>query len=185
MTPGFRYRFRVLDWFGTDAPYNDQAEAKARQLMTNFAYGLYLRQMYTAYPVNIDNSFLGFGVLPSQNSNNLTKGSIGLLHGKDVKHINDKISYLKFLSNHVELHATIGNPGSGFPSFIHNHGVMAPDDYKKLSEKVKFFIGLGDSLEGPSGIDFIARGGVYLNPKILTNRQFNGFSTKKPTFRKF
>ena len=59
------------------------------------------------YPMNIDNSFLGFGVLPNRQTMKATKQLIGLLHGKDIKYITNKIPYLKFLSDHMELHSTI------------------------------------------------------------------------------
>ena len=111
--------------------------------------------------------------------NNITKKNQGVIWGKDVKHFEGKVDMLKKLADSTKLVST-----ATMPAFSHQnvvwHGHKSRIEWMKLLSESKFLLGLGDPLLGPSAIDCIAVGCVYINPiyeESVRNKAYNSQHT--------
>ena len=121
------------------------------------------------------------------------KKNQGVIWGKSVKYILKHIDLLAQIADIVELHSTCTTVAFKH-SNIHWRGTMSKIEWKLLLRESKFLIGLGDPLlgflfapffklmylylnyflyEGPSAIDAIAAGAVYINPIYKRIVQYN------------
>ena len=100
---------------------------------------------------------------PTEKQSFPTKKMQGVIWGKDTKHFSGKIDMLKRIADIVELHSTSTDSVFSHSNVIW-HGHQSADGWKKILMQSKFLIGLGDPLLGPSAIDAIAAGCMYLNP---------------------
>jgi alpha-1,3(6)-mannosylglycoprotein beta-1,6-N-acetyl-glucosaminyltransferase len=93
-----------------------------------------------------------------------------LLWGKLYRYFDDRTWKLarKIMDTYPELQAiaTISDakPG-GLPSFVDNKGIVNSTVWKSLLAESAFIIGFGDPVMGPTVLESIAQGCVYLNPK--------------------
>ncbi|ESN93534.1 hypothetical protein HELRODRAFT_115589 [Helobdella robusta] len=184
---------RIIDTFGTEAPYNSLTYSKKfKNLKT--AWGgqeLDLRQFYTMFPHSPDNSFMGFVVeqhLNTTESRSIERKQQALVYGKSLYMWSGMQDYLSVISKHVEIHATVftnSNEAHLLPSFVHNHGILSGPDLHRLLSESKLFIGMGFPYEGPAPLEAIAAGCVFINPKF--NPPHSSLNTKffkgKPTAR--
>ena len=112
------------------------------------------------------NTFLGYSMGNSSTSFvgiTARKKRQGVIWGKDPKHFEGRTDMLKVIADSVELHSTATRS-----VFKHQNikweGHQTPSGWKQLLADSKFLIGLGDPLLGPSAIDAISVGCMYINP---------------------
>merc|ERR1712100_424298 len=91
------------------------------------------------------------------------KKNQGVIWGKSVNYLKTHVDFLKQLADIVELHSSCI-----VPVFKHSnmkwHGSLSKNEWQNLLRESKFMIGLGDPLLGPSAMDAISAGAVYINP---------------------
>jgi Glycosyltransferase family 18 len=137
------------------------------------SYNMNLRQVWTPYPME-GNSFLGFFMDASEQENQLqtvgelpTKLNQGVFWGKDPKYFQGKRKLLDTALSVTKIHTTvrdIGVFGNPQPANLDAHSVLTPPEWGQLLASSKFVIGLGHPILGPSALDALAVGTVYINP---------------------
>ena len=72
--------------------------------------------------------------------------------------------------------------GGGAPPGITIHGHLPADEWALLLSESAFFLGLGDPIAGPSALEALGAGCVYLNPTYPTPQVVSGlpFSSQHP-----
>jgi hypothetical protein len=165
-----KHKYRLLEFWGT--PYEQTKDVE----------DLHVKQYYTPYN-NIYNYFLGFViqsppeyVLPAwkRYREKRPPGKYSfLLWGKLLRYFDDRAWKLvqSIQKKYPELYAvaTISDADSAkLPSYITNHGIIDSNAWKKLLAESVFIIGFGDPVMGPTVLEAIAAGCVYLNPKYST-----------------
>ena len=156
----------------------------------------------TFYPHTADNSHAGFVVYPSPPSNSVRQ-NWALIYAKKAAFLSGNEQFLRLVSESFEIHATIADLNQtgrvliGQTTII-NHGWMEPDKYTELIHQCKIMLGMGFPYEGPTPLEAIANGLVFVNPKFnpprgrkLTDKrekradilQGSNFFLQKPTFR--
>ncbi|CAH8485961.1 unnamed protein product [Schistosoma bovis] len=174
-------KFRILDTFGTEAPYNRKAERWG-------GLHLNLQQFYTFFPHSPDNTFLGFvteiSPFKSKSNQSLSK-PIALIYGKQSYMWNNKTNYLRILSDYFELHGNVMDNVDKLPKFVHIHQMQYGQPYLELMSKAQILIGLGFPYEGPAPLEAIANGLIFLNPRFDPphGRSNQAFFSDKPTSR--
>ncbi|VDP52134.1 unnamed protein product [Schistosoma mattheei] len=174
-------KFRILDTFGTEAPYNRKAERWG-------GLHLNLQQFYTFFPHSPDNTFLGFvteiSPFKSKSNQSLSK-PIALIYGKQSYMWNNKTNYLRILSDYFELHGNVMDNVDKLPKFVHIHQMQYGQPYLELMSKAQILIGLGFPYEGPAPLEAIANGLIFLNPHFDPphGRSNQAFFSDKPTSR--
>lgn len=150
----------ILDFFGSQSLRGSGLKVPPKRFLTAFGSPW--------------NSFLGF-YLEDPELEREKKGDSslplppprlqqGVVWGKDVKHFEGKVPMLQLLltqGTHLASTATA-------PLFQHPNmkwlGHRTPEQWTALLRSSKFLLGLGDPLLGPSAIEAIAAGCVYINP---------------------
>jgi len=148
----------ILDFFGGG---DSDVRSKGFNLSgTNFL---------TAFPVVKSNSFLGYFIDEDdwKQKNGVGKGgkkkeSRGVIWGKKEEYYKGKETILSAISEKVELHSTCSNTAL-VPSAVF-HGHLTPSEWDSLLSGSRFLLGLGDPLAGPSAVDAVAAGCMYINP---------------------
>lgn len=143
----------VLDFFGSDRLPKEKPQFKvpASRFLTAFGYP--------------GNQFLGYFIDRAvyDAHRGTTKKKQGVIWGKDPNHFNRREKVLSQVADLVELHSTASRA-----VFRHNnvvwHGHQDKNGWMHLLAESKFLLGLGDPLLGPSAIDAISMGCVYINP---------------------
>eukprot|EP01038_Epipyxis_sp_PR26KG_P004775 gene4775-6697_t len=111
------------------------------------------------------NTFLGYHMPNDMVSGNDLpfEKTYGVIWGKDPKHFEGQESILKFVADKFPLIST-----STKQVFSHHNikwiGHLGSQSWLKLLRNAKFLIGLGNPILGPSAIDAISLGCVYINP---------------------
>ena len=98
------------------------------------------------------------------------KKNQGVIWGKSADYLRRHVDMIRQLAEFVELHSTCRTPVIRHPN-IKWHGPLSSSDWKALLKESKFLIGLGDPLLGPSAIDAISAGAVYINPVYKTKER--------------
>ena len=168
----------VLDFFGSK---------KIRGTGLNIPVDRFL----TAYKTNSYNSFLGYFIdetnmrnsshIEVRNSSEKYKKNQGIIWGKDPKHFDGKIEIIKSVANKVLLLTT-----ASINIFEHSNivwlGHQEANHWLELLSQSKFLLGMGDPLLGPSAVDAISRGCMFLNPMydkpVIVNDQM--FQSQHP-----
>lgn len=194
-------RLRVLDSFGTEAPYNDRTwvmKSQRNKKIYDTQWGkheLNLKQFYTMFPHSPDNTFLGFVVEEVNSSLSRTpeqeeRRNISLVYGKDRTMWEGKENLVRVIHEAgFEVHGTVfldgGESAKAIPDFVINHGLLAPEHFQRLLRRTKLFVGLGFPYEGPAPLEAIANGAIFLNPKFSPprGRGNTDFFNGKPTSR--
>mmetsp|Transcript_11887 Transcript_11887/g.17716 ORF Transcript_11887/g.17716 Transcript_11887/m.17716 type:complete len:422 (-) Transcript_11887:63-1328(-) len=146
----------LLDFFGSDGHKN------LNDLVP-------LSHHLTAYPVNPTNTFLGYFIEQKEDKPlSLKKMDRGVVWGKDSKYYHNRKDMLLKMASKCEIVSTA--PESALPKHpnITSIGHLKPEDWIELLETSKFLVGLGDPLVGPSAIDAISSGAMYINPTFKT-----------------
>lgn len=152
MLIGQEKKIFVLDFFGSERLLNSKSDfiIPPKRLLTAFGSPW--------------NTFLGFYLNESRLEKFRSKKlPQGVIWGKDPKHYTNREKLLQSLANEVELHSTATRKVI-LQSKIIWHGHQTVESWMKLLGQSKFLLGLGDPLLGPSAIDAISMGCVYINP---------------------
>lgn len=100
-----------------------------------------------------------------QGQQHLQTAPRGVIWGKDPNHFEGNADMLRSVANSVHLVSTTR------PIFSHANiewlGHQTGDQWRELLASSKFLIGLGNPLLGPSAIDAVVAGCVYLNPQFI------------------
>jgi hypothetical protein len=143
----------ILDFFGSESLQhaNKDFQISPRNILTAFGS-----------PWNM---FLGYKISDSRLARyaNIPKKQQGVIWGKDPKHYRSSINMLRAIADKVQLHSTSSSAVFNHPNIIW-HGHQSHESWLKLLAESKFLIGLGDPLLGPSAIDALSMGCMYINP---------------------
>ena len=171
----YESRVFILNFFGTS-----QAERNVKNEWKEIPNG----RILTAFNTTPWNTFLGYfyeeeneakkSIIPPEEhafTSLITKTkNQGVLWGKDPAHFNEKakLMILKLAEEGITLHSVV-SPNSllarklAHPN-IHFHGHLTKYEWYKLLDSSSFLLGLGDPLLGPSAVDAIRHGCLYINP---------------------
>jgi hypothetical protein len=116
------------------------------------------------------NPFLGFYVFHSffpatesrSTSGDLKKSQQGIIWGKEMRYLKGSVNFLKNISSAFKLVAITRRAFDG--TSIQWVGHQSKESWFKLLQSSSFLIGLGNPLSGPSVVDALAAGCVYINP---------------------
>lgn len=183
---GHRADYRIVDIYGTDAAANSAASPAAGDYSLLFcclqlpSLRQYLSWIPPAVPDPL-NTLLGFVLHVDaevvRSTPKLPKRAY--VWGKETSywHAPGVAAYLQiFQDRGYELHATsqaVRLPGLQ----VTNHFSLGHRRYLELLASSALYIGLGDPVIGPSSLEAMACGCVYINPKFDPPRTLNG---KKP-----
>jgi len=125
-------------------------------------------KVLTAYPTSPENDFLGYFISSSfLFSTKPTKKNQGVIWGKKAEYFQGRETLIKELAELCELHSTLSTKAIDHPNIVY-HQHLTPDNWQHLLAESKFLLGLGDPLLGPSAIDAISNGCVFINPVYKT-----------------
>jgi hypothetical protein len=171
----------VLEWFGT-APHMVNPRVR----------GLTAARYLTPYPYTYGwNTFLGF-ILHHRSGPAVTnetalrervrsslrrKKRQGVIWGKEGRCLAERGELLAKLAAICPLHATVDPrraPPNGLPCGVINHGALSRAAWRELLSESNFVIGVGDPISGPTALEALAEGCVYLNPAYEPPRHVYG-----------
>lgn len=109
------------------------------------------------------NTFLGFYLSESTIAADSGRIKQGVIWGKDPRHFKGQQDMLARIAAEVPLVSTSQEKVFS-TSGISWLGHQTPQSWNKLLAESKFVLGLGDPLLGPSAIDAVAAGCMYINP---------------------
>jgi hypothetical protein len=162
MLVGQEKKIFVLDFFGSEKLPNSKPN-----------FHIPPHRLLTAYG-SPWNTFLGYYLNETivdkyrgEEGRGVQKLPQGVIWGKDPRHYSDREKLLQTLSREVQLHSTATRQVIPQSKIVW-HGHQSVDSWLKLLSESKFLLGLGDPLLGPSAIDAIAMGCVYINPIYRT-----------------
>lgn len=163
---GHEHKLYLLDFFGS-ASYRGTLHLPSIKTRVLTAFG------------SPWNTFLGFYL--SNNVNNhidnvVTKLDQGIIWGKDFRHYKNKLKILETAAMKSKLVSTASlqslsqdsshalEPYQKIKNIVWS-GHQNAQGWKDLLLQSKFLLGVGDPLLGPSAIDAISLGCVYINPR--------------------
>ena len=131
----------------------------------------------TFYPHSADNEHVGFVVYPPLNAvpDFSTRKNWGIIYAKKSSFLRHHLETLKIISQFFDLHGNLADiEKTGEIDFegvkIFNHGWQDPDDYEKLLHTAKIMVGLRFPYEGPTPIEAISNGLIFINPQFLQTK---------------
>lgn len=131
------------------------------------------------------NTFLGYMIDDSSHGRaleSIPKKVQGVVWGKDPKHFEKKIGMLQSLLDDIPSLTLVST--STKPLFQHSRmvwkGHLSSDAWLALLAESKVLIGLGDPLLGPSAIDAIRLGCMYMNPTYTPQNSKKGYNSQHP-----
>ena len=158
-----QHKVYLLDFFGS----------------SSYRGSLQLTSMKTKVLTAFDspfNTFLGYYIPNTtiSSNSNIHKQNQGILWGKDLKHFNNKLTIIEAAARKSKLLTTVTVTTNReyhnimlnlkqIPNLIWS-GHQTTDSWLHLLSQSKFLLGLGNPLLGPSAIDAISHGCVYINP---------------------
>lgn len=151
---GHEHKVFILDFFGS---------SKLRGAGMHVPPSRFL----TAYPTRW-NSFLGYSIdhdqwMAAQGPEDKLQG---VIWGKDPKHLAEATALLRGLAEKgVHLVSTSSSPlpGLNHPNIVWA-GHQRAEEWLRLLGKSRFLLGLGNPLLGPSAIDAVSLGCLFINP---------------------
>lgn len=153
---GLSERIFVLDFFGSKKLRGSGLNIPSSRILT-------------AFNATSENSFLGYYIDEKKEKDKdkkksmVTKKLQGVVWAKENKHLDGKNKLLESVADKVTLIST-----SQIDSFHHKNitwvGHQSPEEWHSLLSESKFLLGLGSPLLGPSAIDAVAAGCMYINP---------------------
>ena len=99
----------------------------------------------------------------------LRRENIGILWAKNPKYLplNANIySMFLALSNLVEMHSFLSSVPVEYNKMLINHGVVTRSKFRQFLLRSKFIIGIGQPLDGPTALEAISLGCVFINPVL-------------------
>ena len=203
-------QFRIVDSFGTDQKFNNLLYSSKVDKKPN-AWGrldFNLKQFGTLYPYGRDNSFYGYALYDDSDEavwDHAEYDDTGqkpklLVYGKhETFWGNENIpKILEIFRKNFQIHATVAigpgrtGPGSSnyasthIPPYVINHGILSPQNYKKLLKSCQIYLGLGFPYDGPAAMEAVSNNLIFIQPLIKPepiNRYNNEFFSRKPTER--
>lgn len=151
---GLEDRVYLLDFFGTKA--------------IRGTLNVPLERVLTAYG-SPWNTFLGYfldSASSVQGANNTIEGKKlqqGVIWGKDPKHFRGRERMLRIVADQFPLVSTANSQPLKHRN-IRYTGHLSHPQWLQLLRESKFLLGLSNPLLGPSAIDAVAAGCMYLNP---------------------
>jgi alpha-1,3(6)-mannosylglycoprotein beta-1,6-N-acetyl-glucosaminyltransferase len=144
----------ILDFFGTNEVHH--------------ALNIPLSRVLTAFG-SPWNTFLGFrrdAVSEAEAAAIVTKKRAqGVIWGKDPKHFKGREETLRHIAESVQLISTCQQRQTfSGANRITWRGHQTASSWQALLQESRFLLGLGDPLLGPSAIDAMAAGCMYINP---------------------
>jgi hypothetical protein len=149
---GKEHKVYILDFFGSPALRGNSFHVAPKHFLT--AYG------------SPWNTFLGYCIEEINDQKNTSvrlKKQQGIIWGKDSKYLMDHVDTLRKVADSVPLYSTCSSVPFKHDN-IHFIGHQSSAQWLDLLIQSKFLIGLGDPLLGPSAIDAVSAGAVYINP---------------------
>jgi hypothetical protein len=164
----------ILDFFGSQSLRGSGLNVPPKRFLTAFGspwnsfLGFYLEDP------ELERKKKGDSSLPSP-----LRLQQGVVWGKDVKHFEGKVPMLQLLlTQGIHLASTATAPLFQHPN-MKWLGHRTPQQWTALLRSSKFLLGLGDPLLGPSAIEAIAAGCVYINPIYTDSSQVkNGMKSQ-------
>ena len=148
---GREKRVLLLDFFGANGPRENGIDLPPARILT-------------AFPTFPGNTFLGYAYDEDFSHERRKKKNQVVVWGKDPKHFEGKEAVIRAVADVAEVHLTLKGP---LPQLTHNivyRGHLPKADWTALLEESKAVLGLGDPLLGPTALDAIAHGCVYVDP---------------------
>ncbi len=89
-----------------------------------------------------------------------------MIWGKDRKHFENKKHMLEAVAADAQLHTVLVSTArsSGLSAPVRSLGHQSADDWSLLLARSRFLLGMGHPILGPSAIDAISMGCVFINP---------------------
>jgi hypothetical protein len=154
---GLDDRIYILDFFGSERLRGSGLTIPPSRILTAFGSKW--------------NTFLGYYMeeLDHREMTSIKKKHQGVIWGKDTKHYTaEKVQQLKQLLDSDVMTGVQLISTSTSQILVHSSvkwvGHVSASEWKSLLMESKFLIGLGDPLLGPSAMDAIAYGCMYINP---------------------
>lgn len=168
---GHESKIYILDFFGSPGLRGNSLNIDLKRILT--AYGSQW------------NSFLGYFIKPSDiegaagggGSTERTEG--GVIWGKDTKHFEGREGLLRAVAEQAPLSSTATSQVFRHPN-VKWLGHQTADSWKALLRRSKFMIGLGNPLLGPSAMDAISNGCVFINPIYRVPMRDGAFKSQHP-----
>ncbi|KAG2392031.1 hypothetical protein C9374_013516 [Naegleria lovaniensis] len=104
-----------------------------------------------------------------------------LVWGKEPRYftqsVKDLLSRLHAtFSPNIVIHTTLKRMEQPILPFIVNHGIKGIEEWRSLLRSVHFVIGIGDPVVGPTAMDAISCGAIFLNPVYDQERVLNNLN---------
>lgn len=178
---GFEDRIFLLDFFGAKRPNRGGIRVPPSRILT-------------AFPTYPGNTFLGYVIAPNELASSITatgsaarlpsqlrppttsptwrgkKRPHGVIWGKDPKHYERRWGVISaIVEDGVVLHSTLPSSRGKVkhPNLVF-HGHLSKEAWRGLLGSSMFMLGLGNPLLGPSAVDAVVAGCVYINPTYKT-----------------
>ena len=171
----------ILDFFGSKGLRGSKKRAASGGSYS--ALQIPPKRFLTAFG-SPDNTFLGYFMDNSSTSSTFAaagapqhgkKERQGVIWGKDVRHFKGSEQMLQAAADDVRLVST-----STAQVFQHSNvewrGHQSAQDWMQLLRQSRFLIGLGNPILGPSAVDAVSVGCMFLNPLFTQPVQVNAFS---------
>lgn len=126
-----------------------------------------------------DNTFLGY-FMPNTSSSVAGIGATaklpqGVIWGKDVRHLGGRETMLQAVAAEVRLVSTASSKVVAHPN-IRWTGHQTAAGWLDLLRQSRFLVGLGNPILGPSAIDAVSQGCVFINPVYEKPVAVNGYN---------
>lgn len=160
---GFEDHIYILDFFGSRGVKGNTFKINPQKILTaykspfNSFLGYYMDETFTASMIKA--SSVGGEKDDDHTSQRLNQG---VIWAKDSKHFHGKERMLLQLAKHIKLVSTA--PQMMDHKNITWLGHQNREGWFQLLAKSKFLIGLGNPLLGPSAVDAVSVGCMFVNP---------------------
>lgn len=159
------HKVYVLDFFGSRALRGTRFKIPPSRFLT-------------AFNTNSYNTFLGYymdDLAVTVGNTSYSKKLQGIIWGKDTKHFEGKDDILRSMASKVHLLSTATSQ-----VFEHHNvlwlGHQSKAKWHDMLRESRFLLGLGEPLLGPSALDAVAAGCMYLNPIYSNPLHHNGLT---------
>jgi hypothetical protein len=149
-------RYFIVDGFGTQPEFNKR--------------NLDLKKVLTPYPFDGSNTPIHLIAEQLPPSLWITPRKFqAVIWAKSYRYLQEKVNILREISKHIPLIGTFGEvheTSEGVIDFITQHGFMNRTSFLQLLSSSVLLIGVGGPLDGPTALEAIAHGCIYLNPRF-------------------
>jgi hypothetical protein len=168
---GLDDRVFILDFFGSRNGLRGPNPGISQSMRLTIP----LERFLTAFGAP-QNTFLGYYMTNSSASGSAAASKLdqGVIWGKDSKHFVGMEGLLRQVAKDVQLVST-STAQIVAHSNIRWAGHQTAEGWLSLLRQSKFLIGLGNPILGPSAIDAMAMGCVFINPVYDKPVEHNGF----------